>query len=144
MPDFGVIVIGGGAVGLAVAARLSPGTDLLLLERRPHWGQETSSRNSEVIHAGFYYPEGSLKARLCVRGNALLYERCQRRSIAHRKITKIVTATTEPELGALDHLLVRGRANGVELRLVTEAETHALEPHVRSVGALYSPSTGVV
>jgi L-2-hydroxyglutarate oxidase LhgO len=144
MADFGVIVIGGGAVGLAVAARLAPRTELLLLERHPHWGQETSSRNSEVIHAGFYYPEGSWKARLCVRGNALLYERCRRRNIAHRPITKILTATNAAELAALDRLYVRGRANGVLLRMLTEAETHALEPHVRSVGALYSPSTGVV
>jgi L-2-hydroxyglutarate oxidase LhgO len=144
MADFGVVVIGGGAVGLAIAARLSGRTDVVLVERHPSWGQETSSRNSEVIHAGFYYPEGSLKARLCVRGNALLYERCTRRRIAHRKITKIVTATRDEELPALEALLERGRANGVELRMLTAEEAHAMEPNVRSVGALYSPSTGVV
>jgi L-2-hydroxyglutarate oxidase LhgO len=144
MADFGVVVIGGGAVGLAIAARLSGRTDVLLLERHASWGQETSSRNSEVIHAGFYYPEGSLKARLCVRGNALLYERCRRRRIAHRKLTKLVTATRAEELPALEALLERGRANGVELRLLTADEAHALEPNVRSVGALFSPSTGVV
>lgn len=144
MPDFGVVVIGGGAVGLAIAARLAPHADLLLLERRPHWGQETSSRNSEVIHAGLYYPEGSLKARLCVRGNALMYERCRARGIAHRPITKIVTATDATEQPALDALFARGRANGVALERMTAEEVHALEPNVRSAGALFSPTTGVV
>jgi L-2-hydroxyglutarate oxidase LhgO len=144
MADFGVIVVGGGAVGLAIAARLSGRTDLLLLERHAGWGQETSSRNSEVIHAGFYYPEGSLKAQLCVRGNALLYERCARRRIVHQRLTKIVTATRPEELPALEKLLARGRANGVELQMLTAAEVQALEPNVRSVGALFSPSTGVV
>jgi L-2-hydroxyglutarate oxidase LhgO len=144
MADFGVVVIGGGAVGLAVAARLSGRTDVVLLERHPSWGQETSSRNSEVIHAGLYYPEGSLKARLCVRGNALLYERCARRRIAHKKLTKLITATRPEEIPALERLLERGRANGVELRMLTAEEAHAMEPNVRSVAALFSPSTGVV
>jgi L-2-hydroxyglutarate oxidase LhgO len=144
MADFGVIVIGGGAVGLAVAARLARGTDLLLLERHPTWGHETSSRNSEVIHAGFYYPEGSLKATLCVRGNALLYERCALKGITHRRLTKIVTATRAEELLALETLHERGRVNGVELGMLTADEVHEMEPRVRSVGALFSPSTGVV
>src|SRR5258708_37481772 len=130
--------MGGGAVALAVAARLAARTELLLLERHPHWGQETSSRNSEVIHAGFYYPEGSWKARLCVRGNALLYERCRGRNIAHRPTTKIVTAASPEERATLARLCVRGRANGVDLRLLTAAETHALEPPVRAVGGPYS------
>jgi L-2-hydroxyglutarate oxidase LhgO len=144
MADFGVVVIGGGAVGLAIAARLSGRTDVVLLERHASWGQETSSRNSEVIHAGLYYPEGSLKAKLCVRGNALLYERCARRRITHRPLTKIVTATEAQELPALEKLLGRGRANGVDLRMLTAEEVHDLEPNVRSVGAIFSPSTGVV
>src|SRR5436305_12084279 len=124
MADFGVVVIGGGAVGLAIAARVSGRTDVVLLERHSSWGHETSSRNSEVIHAGFYYPEGSLKARLCVRGNALLYERCQRRGISHRRTTKIVTATAPEEMTALFSLLARGTANGVRLEMISEAEVH--------------------
>jgi len=144
MADFGTIVIGGGAVGLAVAERLAGRGDLLLLERRPHHGTETSSRNSEVIHAGLYYPEGSLKARLCVRGNVLLYELCARHGIAHRKLGKIVVATRPEELPAIDTLLARGVANGAPLRRLTGEEARAMEPHVRVVGALDSPSTGVV
>jgi L-2-hydroxyglutarate oxidase LhgO len=144
LADFATIVVGGGAVGLAVAARLAPRGDLLLLERHAHHGQETSSRNSEVIHAGLYYPEGSWKARLCVRGNHLLYEYCARRSVTHRRITKIITAVREEERPALERLLERGTNNGVPLEMKTAAEVHALEPHVRSVAGLVSPSTGIV
>lgn len=144
MADFAVIVIGGGAVGLAVAERLASRGDILLLERRPHYGSETSSRNSEVIHAGLYYPEGSLKARLCVRGNALLYELCARHGIAHRKLGKIVTATRPEELPAIDALLARGTANGAPLRRISGEQARVMEPHVVSVGAIDSPSTGVV
>jgi L-2-hydroxyglutarate oxidase LhgO len=144
MADFGIIVVGGGAVGLAVAERLAGRSDVLLLERHPHHGTETSSRNSEVVHAGLYYPEGSLKARLCVRGNVLLYELCARHGIAHRKLGKIVVATRPEELPAIETLLVRGLANGAPLRRLTADEAHAMEPHVRTVGALDSPSTGVV
>ena len=144
MADFAVVVIGGGAVGLAVADRLAARGDLLLLERRDRYGTETSSRNSEVIHAGLYYPEGSLKARLCVRGNRLLYEICARHGIAHRNLTKIVTATREQEMPALHALLARGTANGAPLELISGDKARALEPNIVSVGALYSPSTGVV
>ncbi|HVR70630.1 MAG TPA: NAD(P)/FAD-dependent oxidoreductase [Vicinamibacteria bacterium] len=145
MADVGVTVVGAGVVGLAVAARLAPRhPDLILLERREKPGQEQSSRNSEVIHAGMYYPTGSLKARLCVEGRDRLYERCARKGIPHARITKIITAATEDELPALDALLARGRANGVELEMLGVAEVKALEPHVRTAGALYSPSTGIV
>jgi L-2-hydroxyglutarate oxidase LhgO len=144
MPDFAIAVVGGGAVGLAIAERLAPRGDLLLLERQPRYGMETSSRNSEVIHAGLYYPEGSLKARLCVRGNGLLYELCERHGIAHRRFTKIVTAVRPEEMPAIDALLARGLANGAPLRALTGAESRALEPNVVSVGAIFSPSTGVV
>jgi len=142
--DFGIVVVGGGAVGLAVAERLASRAEVLLLERRDRYGTETSSRNSEVIHAGLYYPEGSLKARLCVRGNRLLYELCARHGIAHRNLTKLVTATREEEMPALHTLLARGTANGAPLELLSGEKARAMEPNVRSVGALYSPSTGVV
>jgi L-2-hydroxyglutarate oxidase LhgO len=145
MADVGVTVVGAGVVGLAVAARLAPRhPDLVLLERRDKPGQEQSSRNSEVIHAGMYYPTGSLKARLCVEGKRRLYERCEKKGIPYARVTKIITAATEDELPALDSLLERGRANGVEMERLGPDQVKALEPHVRSVGALYSPSTGIV
>jgi L-2-hydroxyglutarate oxidase LhgO len=145
MADVGVTVVGAGVVGLAVAARLAPHhPDLILLERRDKPGQEQSSRNSEVIHAGMYYPTGSLKARLCVAGNHRLYERCAQKGIPHARVTKIITATTEEELGALDGLLARGQANGVPLERLGVEQVKALEPHVRTAGALFSPSTGIV
>jgi L-2-hydroxyglutarate oxidase LhgO len=145
MADVGMTVVGAGVVGLAVAARLAPDhPDLVLLERRDKPGQEQSSRNSEVIHAGMYYPTGSLKARLCVEGKRRLYERCERKGIPHARITKIITAATEEEVPALEKLLERGRANDVEMEWLTAAQVKALEPHVHSVGALYSPSTGIV
>jgi L-2-hydroxyglutarate oxidase LhgO len=144
MADFGVIVVGGGAVGLAVADRLAGRSDILLLERHPHHGTETSSRNSEVIHAGLYYPEGSLKARLCVRGNRLLYELCTKHGIAHRPLGKIVVATRPEEVPAIEALLARGLANGAPLRRLSGEEARQMEPHVRTVAALDSPSTGVV
>ena len=96
MADAAITIIGGGVVGLAIAGELSKQySPLYLLERNEKYGQETSSRNSEVIHAGIYYPHGSLKARLCVEGKNILYELCERHSIPHRRITKIITATTK-------------------------------------------------
>lgn len=145
MPDFAVTVVGAGVVGLAVAARLAEREgDVLVLERRERCGTETSSRNSEVIHAGFYYPTGSLKARLCVRGNRLLYELCGRHGVAHRRITKIVTAVSDDEVPVLERLREQGRLNDVPLEWKSGEEARALEPNVRSAAALYSPSTGIV
>lgn len=145
MADTGVTVVGAGVVGLAVAARLAPANpDLVILERNARHGLETSSRNSEVIHAGIYYTPGSLKARLCVEGNARIYEICARHEIPHRRTTKIITAATAEELPALERILANGRVNGVELRMLSAAEAHELEPNVRSAGALFSPSSGVV
>ena len=145
MADTGVVVIGAGVVGLAVAARLAPRTpDLVILERRDRHGQETSSRNSEVIHAGMYYPTGSLKARLCVEGNRRLYELCAAHDVPHRRTGKIITATEDAERAALDEIDARGRANGVTLERLTAEAVRDLEPAVRSVGALWSPNTGIV
>jgi len=145
MADVAVTVIGGGVVGLAVAAELSRTfSPLYILERNARYGQETSSRNSEVIHAGIYYPSGSLKARLCVEGNRLLYEICTRHEIPHRRITKIITATKTHEKPELERIYRLGSANGVELRMITASEVHAMEPGVTSTGGLYSPSTGII
>lgn len=145
MADTAVTVIGAGVVGLAVAARLAPrARDLVLLERRERHGTEQSARNSEVIHAGMYYPTGSWKARLCVEGNRRLYEFCVRHGVPHRRIGKVITAVEDDELGPLEALLARGLANGVEMRFAGPAEMADLEPNVRSVGALFSPNTGIV
>jgi L-2-hydroxyglutarate oxidase LhgO len=145
MADTPLTVVGAGVVGLAVAARLAPRfPELVLLERRERPGQETSSRNSEVVHAGMYYPTGSLKARLCVLGNRRLYDLCARAGIPHRRITKLIVGRTEDEMPALQALLERGRANGVELRMVSAGECRAMEPNVSAVTAVLSPDTGIV
>jgi L-2-hydroxyglutarate oxidase LhgO len=145
MADTPIAVIGAGVVGLAVAARLAPRfPELVLVERHERHGMETSSRNSEVIHAGLYYPTGSLKARLCVRGNLLLYEACERSGASCRRIGKLIVARTSRETPQLEELLARGRANGAELRMLSAGQCRALEPHVPAVAGLLSPNTGIV
>jgi L-2-hydroxyglutarate oxidase LhgO len=145
MADFGVAVVGAGVVGLAVAARLSArGQDVVVLERRERHGTEASSRNSEVIHGGMYYPTGSLKARLCVEGNRRLYEYCARHGVPHRRTGKLIVATAAGDEAALDALLERGRANGVEMERLDAAGVRRLEPHVSATGGLLSPNTGIV
>src|SRR5438552_15995447 len=119
MADTGVAVIGGGVVGLAVAARLASRGEVVILERNARHGQETSSRNSEVIHGGMYYPEGSLKARLCVDGNRRLYELCARHHVPHARVGKVITAVTTEEVPRLEELLRLGTANGVEMHRLT-------------------------
>jgi L-2-hydroxyglutarate oxidase LhgO len=142
--DTRVTVIGAGVVGLAVAARLAAKVDVVVLERGSRHGLETSSRNSEVIHAGLYYPKDSLKTRLCLRGNRLLYDLCTRKGIGHRRIGKVITAVSTPELPALHALFKRGEENGVELEVLSAAQARRMEPRIVSEGALFSPSTGIV
>lgn len=145
MSDVPLTVVGAGVVGLAAAAQLAPRfPGLVVLERHERHGHETSSRNSEVIHAGLYYPAGSLKARLCVEGNRRVYEICAAHDVPHRRCGKLIVAGAADEVEALEALHARGRGNGAELRLLTAAEAQALEPHVPSVAALLSPNTGVV
>jgi len=145
MADAAVTIIGGGAVGLAIAAELSTTySPLFVLERREKYGTETSSRNSEVIHAGLYYPHGFLKATMCVEGRKLLYELCERHDIPHRRITKIITATCAEEVPALEKLHAHGINNGVELQLLSEKQVHALEPHIASTAGILSPTTGII
>lgn len=144
--DFDVIVIGGGVVGLAVAAELASGQrSVALLERHPAWGQETSSRNSEVIHGGMYYPTGSLKAKLCVEGRRKLYAICEQNSIPHRRCGKIIVALDEKQMKEIEALYAQGLTNGVEgLSLLTRDEIQKLEPSVRAYGGLYSAETGIM
>jgi len=144
--ETGVAVIGAGVVGLACGAALaSAGRDVLVLERHGAIARETTSRNSGVIHAGLYYPTGSLKARLCVAGRELLYERCAKRDIAHRRTGKLVVASAEHEEAALETLCARGTANGVPgLHVIGARELRALEPRVAARAALVVPVTGIV
>jgi L-2-hydroxyglutarate oxidase LhgO len=145
MADTPLTVVGAGVVGLAVAARLAPRfPEAVVLERRERHGTETSSRNSEVIHAGMYYPTGTLKARLCVRGRRMLYELCERLGVPHRRTTKLIVATVPAEVADLERLLAVGHANGVELTMLPGEECRALEPEVPAVAGLLSPSTGIV
>jgi len=145
MTDVPLTVIGAGVVGLAVAARLAPRyPELVVLERRGRHGTETSSRNSEVIHAGMYYPTGSLKARLCVRGKPMLYELCERLSIPHRRVGKLIVATAPDEVDEIERIFTLGQANGVELSRLTQEACRQLEPAVPAVVGLFSPTTGIV
>ncbi|HEY7640878.1 MAG TPA: NAD(P)/FAD-dependent oxidoreductase [Steroidobacteraceae bacterium] len=140
-----VVVVGAGVVGLAVARALAQhGFETLVLERHERPGQETTSRNSGVIHSGIYYPTGSLKARLCVRGRRLLYEFCDARDIPHQRCGKLIVAP-EAQVPALRTLQQRAIANGVDdLTLLDGAQVRELEPEVRCAAGLLSPSTGIV
>ena len=139
------VVVGAGVVGLAVARRLAlAGREVLVLEAEASFGTQTSSRNSEVIHAGLYYPTGSWKARLCVRGKELLYRYCAERGIAHRRVGKLLIAADEAELTALAGYAQRAAANGVPLQPLSAADIRRLEPAVRAVAGLYSESTGII
>jgi L-2-hydroxyglutarate oxidase LhgO len=143
-----LIVIGAGVIGLAVAAEISarqPGLSIVIMEKHESFGRETSSRNSEVIHAGIYYPAGSLKARLCVEGSALLYSFCQKWGIAHRRLGKLIVANGPDQIAYLDYLRAQAEANGVsELEELDAQQINQLEPNIRAERALFSPSTGIV
>jgi L-2-hydroxyglutarate oxidase LhgO len=140
------IVVGAGVIGLAVGRALAQhGREVLLLERADDFGTETSSRNSEVIHAGIYYPRGSLKAQLCVAGKNLLYRHCADYGIPHLRCGKLIVATSDGELPVLHGYQQAALANGVgELTWLDEAEIARLEPAVRCRGGVWSESTGVV
>jgi L-2-hydroxyglutarate oxidase LhgO len=139
------VVIGAGVVGLAVGRALAQaGHETLVLEAQSMIGQGVSSRNSEVIHAGFYYPTGSLKARLCVRGKDLLYALCASHGVDHNRCGKLVVANDEREVQALRQLQDRGAANGVPLEWLEGPQAIAMEPQLRCLAALHSPTTGIV
>ena len=140
------VVVGAGVVGLAVARALAmSGREVIILESAEAIGTGTSSRNSEIIHAGIYYPTGSLKARTCVAGKQQLYAYCDSHGVPHRRSGKLIVATSEEQLTTLADIQVKAAANGVEdLRWLTQAEIARAEPAISVVGALHSPSTGLV
>ncbi|MDO9116180.1 MAG: NAD(P)/FAD-dependent oxidoreductase [Polaromonas sp.] len=146
MDSVDVVVIGAGVVGLAVARALAlQGREVMVLEAADAIGTGTSSRNSEVIHAGIYYPQGSLKARLCVEGKELLYDYCAQRGIGHSRCGKLIVATHASQIPQLQAIIAKAAANGVhDLTLLTREQAQALEPALDCVAAVLSPSTGIV
>lgn len=146
MADIGAIVVGAGVVGLATARELAlRGHSVIVLESAGAIGTGTSSRNSEVIHAGLYYPEDSLKARLCVEGRDLLYAFCETHGVPHRRCGKLIVATDDAEIAALETLRAKGLANGCDdLVLLDRDAALALEPALACRAALHSPSTGII
>ncbi len=141
-----VVVVGAGVVGLAVAQELAQaGQEVLILEQESSFGTGISARNSEVIHAGLYYPTGSLKAALCVEGRGLLYAWCAERGVAHRRCGKLIVATSNGQVDALRRIKDRAQAAGVhDLQWLDATQAKALEPALHCVAALLSPSTGIV
>jgi len=141
-----VVVIGAGIVGLAIAAEIAQQREgIFVFEKNRTFGLETSSRNSEVIHAGIYYPEDSLKARFCVEGKSLLYDLCARHDIGCKRLGKIVLAVNEDEVAQLEKIHGQGRKNGVEdLTLLSGTELRKLEPNIEGKAGLFSPSTGII
>ena len=146
MEQVDAVVVGAGVVGLAVARALAmAGREVIVLDAAEAIGTETSSRNSEVVHAGIYYPRDSLMARLCVEGRRRLYAFCDDHGVPYAKCGKLIVATSEGEAGRLDGILSRAEANGVEgMRRLTGDEARAMEPALSCVAALHSPETGIL
>lgn len=146
MEQVDCIIIGAGVIGLAIARSLSmSGKEVIILDKETSFGMETSSRNSEVIHAGIYYPKNSLKAKLCVQGRDLLYRYCQERHISHKKCGKLIIACSDQEIEALQSIKRTAKANGVDdLIFLDEKQVLEKEPELEVIAGLLSPSTGIV
>lgn len=148
MDKIDIMVIGAGVIGLATAAELSrqfPDGIIGVLDKEQQFGWHTSSRNSEVIHGGMYYPTGSLKAKLCAEGNRLLYEYCDKHKIPYQKLGKLIIAPEESDIPVIEGIAKQGAINGVEdLVWLDKEAVAAMEPHIKAVTAIYSPSTGVI
>lgn len=144
--DIDCIVVGAGVVGLAIARALAQsGREVMVVEAAEGIGTGTSARNSEVIHAGIYYPAGSLKAKLCVQGRHMLYAYCAEKGVSHKRIGKLIVATSEEEIAKLDDILSKARVNGVDdMELLSASRAQALEPALFCTAALLSPSTGII
>lgn len=146
MEEAGVIIIGAGVIGLAIAREISgEDRDVIVLEKNHSFGQETSSRNSEVVHSGIYYPPKSLKAQACVNGSRLIYQTCQKYNIPFKKIGKLIVAIKAPELNVLEKLHSQGRDNGVEgLEIIDREQIKSIEPNISALYGLNSPLTGII
>jgi L-2-hydroxyglutarate oxidase LhgO len=146
MDDVECVVVGAGVIGLAIARRLAAGgREVIVLEAEGEIGTVTSSRNSEVIHAGIYYPRDSLMARFCVEGRKVLYSYCDDHGVPYRNCGKLIVAATAEERNRLGSIAERARINGVlDMKVLSEGEAFALEPSLSCVGALLSPSTGII
>ena len=146
MEQVQTVVVGAGVIGLAIARHLARrGHEVLILEAESAFGQHTSSRNSQVIHAGIYYPRGSDQQILCLRGKAMLYDYCASRQVGHARCGKLTVAPDADSLAGLDELVARGAANGLhDLYVISGDELRAREPAVAGAGAMVSPSSGIV
>lgn len=148
MDKIDVMIIGAGVVGLATGAELCrrfPDACIGILDKEQQFGWHTSSRNSEVIHGGMYYPTGSLKAKLCVEGRSLLYAFCDQHRVPYQRLGKLIIAREESEIPAIEGIAAQGAINGVnDLKLIDQAKVRELEPHIKAVAAIHSPSTGII
>lgn len=146
MEEAAITIVGAGVIGLSVAYELSKSyKDIFVIERNLSIGEEISSRNSEVIHAGIYYPKDSLKAKTCIEGRDLLYEFCRKHNIGHKKIGKLIVAINDHEIKDLEFLFQNGINNGVcDLVIFSKDEIKKIEPNINAKGAIYSPSTGIL
>ena len=144
--DFQVVIIGAGVVGLAIALELSNKYDnVCVVEKHNKFGQETSSRNSEVVHSGVYYPTKSLKSKLCVKGRDLLYQYCDLKNVNYNKCGKLIVATKKSETDQLKNILEKARENGVtDCRIINKAEIVEREPHINAISAILFPSSGII
>ena len=144
--DINITIIGAGVVGLAIAAKLSEKyKDIFIIEKNISFGQETSSRNSEVVHSGIYYPKGTLKAKFCVEGRKMLYSLCEKENIPYNKCGKIIVATNDEEIKELYRLQEKAKVNNVDnISILSKEQLNELEPNVAGIKALFSPSTGII
>lgn len=144
--DYDIVIIGAGAVGLAIAQHYADKSlKCLVVERNSTFGMETSSRNSEVIHAGIYYPAESLKSSLCIEGNNLLYQWCRKANVNHKKIGKYIIAGTQDELSKLENIYNNATAKGIrEIRLLEKNEVNSREPNIKCTAAILSGTTGII
>ena len=146
MEQIDITIIGAGVIGLAIAAEIArPDLSVFILEKNHTHGGGISSRNSEVIHSGIYYPQDSLKASLCVDGNRMLYEIAAKNNIPHKRTGKLIVAVEKGEGDELERLQENGRKNGVtSLELISKKQVSNMEPNVQAQAALYSPDTGII
>jgi L-2-hydroxyglutarate oxidase LhgO len=144
--DSEVTIIGAGVIGLAIAEKITEKhSNVFLIEKHPSFGQETSSRNSEVIHAGIYYTKDSLKAKLCVEGKKLLYDYCKRYDVPYKNCGKLIVATTEAEIAVIENIRQTAIINGVDdLEVLGREQIAEMEPNIFALKALLSPSTGII